>query len=166
MSEVRIKLTFEDHPCTNHSDHDYRGKDEDCEMCTSCRCEDGGYCCGTVRHSAYCPDCGCEVEREFCYACNGEECGNCQEEGVEIPSGEDCTYSGVASARWVNGTLVEYYAIGHPHIMQASYCLGEAAPLFEGVTTKEQAVEAVVTHISNVDFGDGLGGTYTGIGAA
>jgi hypothetical protein len=60
---------------------------------------------------------------------------------------------------------VEYTGAGHPHL-SGSYCLGEAANLFENVTTKEQAIEAIVTHISNVDFEDGLGGEYHGIGAA
>lgn len=165
-SEVKIRLTFRNHPCTNHTDGSVQLKDPECETCGTCRCEEGGYCCGSTRHSQYCPDCGCEVEHEYCYQCSGEDCGNC-DDAESIGDGEDVTYSGVASARWVDGTLVEYYAYGHPHILGASYCLGNAAPLFDGVRTQAQAVEAIVTHISNVDFHDGLGSMsdYHGIGA-
>lgn len=159
MSTVEVKLNFRSHLCTNHTLDDFTV--DLCDDCTRCRCEDDGYCCGEDRSSAYCPDCGCEIDRPICYACDGENCG-C---GTTIDAGEDVTYTGVVWAKWVNGTLTHYRGDGHPHL-NGSYCLGSAAPLFENVVTKEQAVEAIVTHISNVDFNDGLGGPYHAIEAA
>lgn len=162
MSEVTIRIAFQSHPCTNHTDGDFYLTDEGCG-CSSCRCEEGDYCCGAVRQTQYCPECGAETEQPYCYPCNGEQC----ECGVRICSGDDVLYSGSVYARWVNGALVDYSGNGHPHLA-GTYCLGDAAELFENVTTKEQAIEAIITHISNVDFHDGLGSStdYYGIEAA
>jgi len=163
MSEVSIKIRFESHVCTNHTCGDFRSAGE-CEECESCRCDREcypGYCCDEDRSTSYCSDCGCEVEFPYCYPCNGESC--C--EGETIEEGADVTFTGLVVATWKHGTLVSYNGSGHPHL-NGSYCLGGAADLFVDVTTVEQAVEAVVTHISNVDFNDGLGGPYTGIEVA
>lgn len=161
MSEVKIRLSFQDHVCTNHTPSDFTLPDPDCG-CSNCRCDEGGYCCHSERDGTYCSDCGGELERPCCYLCNGEDCG-C---GERVSSGDDVTYTGTVSAEWKDGKLIRYTGGGHPHLT-GTYCLGSAAELFENVTTKEQAVEAVVTHISNVDFNDGLGsaGDYYGIEA-
>lgn len=162
MSEISIRLKFDRHPCTNHTDYEFRIPDTDCN-CGNCQCDEGGYCCGDERVSAYCPDCGAEIERPYCYVCAGEDCG-C---GETIDALDDVAYSGTVWAKWINGALAEYRGSGHPHVQSGNYCLGNTAELFVGVTTKEQAIEAVVTHVSNVDFSDGLGGPndYYGIEA-
>lgn len=162
MSSVSIVLNFRAHPCTNHSDEPWNISDVDCS-CASCHCDDDGYCCGNEwpRHYQYCPSCGGEIEHDPCYSCNGETCGDC---GDSISPDDDVTYTGRVEASWRNGELCDYRGYGHPHLNGVnSYCLDECAPLFENVTTQAQAIEAVVTHISNVNFPDGLGGNYSGI---
>jgi hypothetical protein len=164
MSEVSIKIEFKHHPCTNHTTYDFHIPDSDCSECGCCNCDAEGYCCGLERSGTYCSDCGDEIERPYCYSCAGEEHEGC---GERIESEADVLYSGTVTAVWKHGELIQYRGYGHPHL-QNSYCLGEAAPLFEDVTTEAQAIEAVVTHISNVDFGDGLGSAsdYYGIEVA
>jgi len=160
---MKIIITFQKHPCTNHTDGDYGVVEDDCEECNLCRCDEPGYCCGNELYSAYCPDCGCEVERPSCNACNDESCGNCNKV-IFVKRGDDVFYSGTVIAEWTNGALKTYEATsGHPHL-NATHCLGNAAPLFNDVTSKEMALEAVITHISNIDFNDAVGGTYDGIG--
>lgn len=166
MTTVSIRIDFQRHPCTNMSEYDY--ETGECSDCNTCRCDEGDYCCGATRYTAYCPDCGSETDRPHCYACSGEPCGNCNSngDGESFPEGEDVTYTGVVSATWKNGELASYTGYGHPHL-NGTYCLDQCAPLFVGVTTQGQAVEAVVTHISNVRFESGLeNGPYTGIGRA
>lgn len=156
MSEVKIRMKFNRHRCSNHTDIDFYLTEEDCEECSNCRCEEGGYCCGHVRHSEYCPDCGDGISMPYCYPCGGGNCG-C---AITIDAERDVMYSGTVTATWRNGELIEYDGFGHPHLLgHNNYCLGEVANLFEGVTTTAQAIEAIVTHISNVNFNDGLGGS-------
>lgn len=164
MSEVSIKLRFNDHPCTNLTDGYFRMPDKDCEnQCAQCRCDSQGYCCGEERNTDYCADCGHQIECPPCYPCNGEEC-SC---GIEIPPDVDVTYTGNVQASWKNGELAFYRGNGHPHL-DGSHCLGEVARLFENVTTTAKAIEAVLTHISNVDFHDAINGSgpYLGIEVA
>lgn len=165
MTEVSVKIAFRNHPVTNHTGSTFVMSDEDCEQCGRCRCEEGGYCCGETHHSAYCPDCGEGIEHPYCFVCEGESCGSC---GNEIEPHAEIVYSGTVTATWKDGRLVTYKGSGHPHVQSYNYCLGEAAELFTDVTDTARALEAVITHVSNVDFSDGLGGAsdYYGIEVA
>jgi len=162
---MKVKITFHDHPCTNHTNGDWGAPDENCDDCGRCLCDSTGTCCQREHRSEYCPDCGCEIERPYCYACNDEHCHSCSSDsGDTFQHGVDVFYSGTVTAEWVNGTLKNYSTTaGHPHLTRSSHCLGQAAPLFHDVHSQEKAIEAVVTHISNVDFYDGVGAPYNGI---
>ena len=148
---VSVSLRFRRHVCTNMTGQSWTIGDEDCP-CGVCVCGDAGSCCGEDCPTPYCPLCGDSVDQPYCYTCNGDTCG-C---GFVVPSGRDVYYSGDVHAEWRNGELYSYEGEGHPHIDGSSHCLGECAELFVGVTTEAQAIEAIVTHISNVDFSDAV----------
>src|SRR4051812_18814585 len=112
---MKIRVTFHNHPCTNHTGRDYTISDEECEECGSCRCDASVRCCRQDCHTPFCPLCGDELERPYCYACDGEECGNCGGDTYEADC--DVFYTGTVTAEWVNGTLSNYRAsTGHPHL--------------------------------------------------
>lgn len=161
MSEVRVRIVFREHPCTNHTESDFQLANEDCEVCGGCMCGEYATCCGGIQRGQYCSDCGAEMEQPYCYPCNGEIHEGCSR-GIIIPESQDVLYTGTVYAHWKHGELIRYEGFGHPHL-DGTYCLGEAAELFSGVFSVEKAIEAIVTHLSNVDFSDGLGGTYNGI---
>lgn len=155
---IGVSLRFRRHMCTNMTDSSWTIGDSECS-CRMCACDEVGSCCGEECGTPYCPYCGDSVDQPYCYACKGETCG-C---GVFIAKGANVYYTGDVHAEWRNGELYHYEGEGHPHIDSESYCLGECAELFVGVTTIPQAIEAIVTHISNVDFGDAVSEDPTGI---
>lgn len=163
---MKIELSLKNHACQNLTNGDYGAENsDDCETCGHCRCEDSWECCRNELYSAYCPDCGRGAELPMCYTCNGETCGAC-EVGEHYPAGEPVYFTGKIIAEWNDqGALVSYKSTTeHPHITRSNHCINECAPLFQNVKTPSQAIHAILTHVSNINFYDALhGGPYDGL---